>query len=59
MSELIFVSLFVLTILCFKFFGIMKNRKISRANKSVAVGIVVFSVIGITLTVLFYLPNAS
>ncbi|MGF3102722.1 hypothetical protein [Rossellomorea sp. DUT-2] len=59
MSELLFVSLFILSLLAFKFFNVLKKKHLSKSHKSVAVSIVIFSVIGMMLTVLFYLPNAS
>ncbi|MDT9024089.1 hypothetical protein [Rossellomorea sp. NRS-1567] len=45
--------------MAFKFFNVLKKKHVSKSHKSVAVSIVIFSVIGMMLTVLFYLPNAS
>ncbi|WP_064093567.1 hypothetical protein [Rossellomorea aquimaris] len=59
MSELLFVSLFILSLMAFKFFNVVKKKHISKNHKSIAVSIVIFSVIGMMVTVLFYLPNAS
>ncbi|WP_142323590.1 hypothetical protein [Bacillus sp. AFS015802] len=59
MSELLFIALFVLSLMAFTFFNVSKKKHVSKYHRSVAVTIVIFSVIGMMLTVLFYLPNAS
>ncbi|MCA1058995.1 hypothetical protein LCL96_08610 [Rossellomorea aquimaris] len=59
MSELLFIALFVLSVMSFTFFNVSKKKRVSKYHRSVAVTIVIFSVIGMMLTVLFYLPNAS
>ncbi|CAN7414706.1 hypothetical protein [Rossellomorea sp. LjRoot5] len=59
MSELLFIALFVLSLMAFAFFNVSKKKHVSKNHRSIAVTIVIFSVIGMMLAVLLYLPNAS
>ncbi|BCB03552.1 hypothetical protein [Bacillus sp. KH172YL63] len=59
MSELLFIALFIFSLLVMTFLNILKMRHVSKSRKSVALSIVIFSLIGMMLTVFFYLPNAS
>ncbi|WP_258264812.1 hypothetical protein [Rossellomorea sp. SC111] len=45
--------------MAFTFFNVSKKKHVSKNHRSIAVTIVIFSVIGMMLAVLIYLPNAS